>query len=84
MNFQLITSGIKNLAFEQRLIELLGVLPSSSLISELMILGFEYASKYPLSLNLESTRGYSYLAPLLRKRAYLKKYFFFYRELFSI
>ena len=76
MNFQLITSGIKNLAFEQRLIELLGVLPSSSLISELMILGFEYASKYPLSLNLESTRGYSYLAPLLRKRAYLKNTFF--------
>ena len=76
MNIQLITSGIKNLAFEQRLIELLGVLPSSSLISELMILGFEYASKYPLSLNLESTRGYSYLAPLLRNRTYLKNTFF--------
>ena len=76
MNIQLITSGIKNLAFEQRLIELLGVLPSSSLISELMILGFEYALKYPLSLNLESTRGYSYLAPLLRNRTYLKNTFF--------
>ena len=76
MNLHLISLGIKNLSFEQRLIELLGVLPSSSLISELMILGFEYASKYPLSLNLESTRGYSYLAPLLRKRAYLTHTFF--------
>ena len=76
MNIQLINSGIKNLAFEQRLIELLGVLPSSSIISELMILGFDYASKYPFSLNLESTRGYSYLAPLLRKRSYLTNTFF--------
>ena len=76
MNIQLITSGIKNLAFQQRLIELLGLLPSSSLISELMILGFEYASKYPLTLNLESTRGYFYLAPLLRKRMYLTNTFF--------
>ena len=76
MNIQLITFGIKNLAFEQRLIELLGVLPSSSIISELMILGFEYASKYPISLNLESTRGYSYLAPLLRNRTYLTNTFF--------
>ena len=76
MNIQFITSGIKNLAFQQRLIELLGLLPSSSLISELMILGFEYASKYPLTLNLESTRGYFYLSPLLRKRMYLTNTFF--------
>ena len=76
MNIKLITPGLKNLAFEQRLIELLGLLPSSSIISELMILGFEYASKYPFSLNLESTRGYSYLAPLLRKRTYLTNNFF--------
>lgn len=75
MGIQIINNTFKNLTIEQRLVETLGIHSISKIISELMILGFEYASKYPLSLNLESTRGFSYLSPLLRKRQYLKNDF---------
>nr|QEM01754.1 plastid-encoded DNA-directed RNA polymerase beta''A [Nephromyces sp. ex Molgula occidentalis] len=66
MNFQFLTKTTNQLNFDIQYLKYFDINSVSTFLQELMFLGFNYALKYSISLNLESFKNYFYLSPLLR------------------
>nr|QEM01874.1 plastid-encoded DNA-directed RNA polymerase beta''A [Nephromyces sp. ex Molgula occidentalis] len=72
IKFQINNNLLQQNNLEKYILKYFSIKSSSHFLQELMFLGFEYASKYSFSLNLESFKSYIYLFPLITKNENLK------------